>query len=232
MRSDFFYAKTRDNWHDFRQCSTIIFNQFIMKKILTLFIFVVSVGTLIAQRNQARVENFQGLDVYVMNTPLAKYDVVVRMNSFSLANINVSTIATGGAIRETAADKLNKYVNQVLRQAEKDSVKVDAIIYSGGKGAVGIAYTDQENRGIAEVKQLYGMDVYAFCEPIKGYDMVNSKRARSGAMVAGSTYGVIDSSIDEDIEKLARRLKRKKKKYGTQGILYNIGNRGSGIVYQ
>ena len=203
-----------------------------MKKILTLSLFLFSVCMLNAQRNQARVENFQGLDVYVMNAPVAKYEIVVRMNSFSLANINVATIATGGVIRETAADKLNKYVNQVLRQAEKDSVKVDAIIYSGGKGAVGIAYTSDENRGIAEVKQLYGMDVYAFCEPIKAYNMVNSKRARSGAMVANSTYGVIDSSIDEDIEKLARRLKRKKKKYGTQAILYNIGNRGSGVVYE
>lgn len=203
-----------------------------MKKIITLSLFLVSVFALNAQRNQARVENFQGLDVYVMNAPLAKYDIVVRMNSFSLANINVSTIATGGTIRETAADKLNKYVNQILRQAEKDSVRVDAIIYSGGKGAVGIAYLDEENRGIAEVKQLYGMDVYAFCEPVKPYGTANSKRARSGAVVASQTYGVIDSSIDEDIEKLARRLKRKKKKYGTEGILYNVGNRGSGIVYQ
>eukprot|EP00658_Telonema_sp_P-2_P020560 TRINITY_DN18133_c0_g1_i1.p1 TRINITY_DN18133_c0_g1~~TRINITY_DN18133_c0_g1_i1.p1 ORF type:complete len:197 (+),score=15.79 TRINITY_DN18133_c0_g1_i1:143-733(+) len=141
--------------------------------------------------------------VYVMNTPMAKYEIVVRMNTFSLANINVSTIATGGVIRETAADKVNKYVNQILRQAEKDSVHVDAIIYSGGKGAVGIAYTGEENRGMAEVKQMYGMDLYAFCEPVNSYDMVNSKRARSGSVVAGSTYGVIDSSIDEDIEKLS-----------------------------
>ena len=104
-----------------------------MKKvtlILAMFLGFVAFG----QDKLAQVEKMSGLDVFVMNQPVAQYKIVVRMKPISLANLNLKTLVTGGIIRETASDKMNQYVNQVLRQADKEDVHVDAVIYSGGKG--------------------------------------------------------------------------------------------------
>ena len=202
-----------------------------MKKLILLSLSLLAITIAYSQGKQAQVDNVQGLDVFILNQPVAKYKVVVRMKTFSMANLNVGTIATQGADRESASEKVNKYVNQILRQAEKDSIEVDAMIYSGGKSAIGIVYTEDENQGVATVRQMYGLDIYAFCQPLTAYDYVQTKRAMSGYMGSSATYGVLDSSIEENVEKLAKRLKRKKKKHGTTGVLYNSGKKGGGIKY-
>ncbi len=202
-----------------------------MKKvtlILAMFLGFVAFG----QDKLARVENMSDLDVFVMNQPVAQYKIVVRMKPISLANLNLKTIVTGGIIRETASDKMNQYVNQVLRQADKEDVHVDAVIYSGGKGAVGIEYISEADQGIAKVKAIQGIDVYAFCTPLEKFDVVYSKRATSGFWVANATYGIIDSSIDRDIIKLVKRIKRKDRKFATSATMYNAGKKGEGITYK
>lgn len=195
--------------------------------IAAMFFGVLAFG----QERQARVESMQGLDVFVMNKPVSSYKVVLRMKPLSLANLNIKSLATSGLIRESASDKMNQYVNQVLRQAEKDSIHVDAIIYSGGKGAVGIVYTEENNRGLASVKKVRGVDVYAFCTPLKSHDVLKTKRATSGFIVANATWGIVDSSIDKDMEKLVKRAKRSNNKLGTTGVMYNSGKKGESIVY-
>lgn len=195
-----------------------------------LFVSLFVSSFFFGQNKLARVENYSGLDVFVMNEPVADYKIVVRMKPLSLANLNVKTIVTGGIIRETVSDKMNQYVNQVLRQAEKENVEVDAIIYSGGKGAVGIQYTAKEDQGIARIKAINGMDVYVFCAPLVAYNVVKEKRAMSGYWVASASYGVFDSSMDRDIMKLVKRLNRRSGKTGINAAIYNGGRKGVGIV--
>jgi hypothetical protein len=59
------------------------------------------------------------------------------------------------------------------------------------------------------------------------YITVNTANAKSGGFVSMATWGVVNSSIEDDIAKLADRLKGNKRKK-IDAIIYSGGKKGQG----
>ena len=113
-----------------------------MKRILLSLIVLVISQVVFAQKNRAKVQKVNGVEVYVMNEPLREYEVVSEESDF-LSTVEWGSIATSGLINESASAKIGKMVKGIVKVARKKDIDFDAIIYSNGKTAVAIKFTEE-----------------------------------------------------------------------------------------
>lgn len=199
-----------------------------MKKIFTFLAGMCLLFTAAqAQQDQeglARVSKLQGIEIYMLSEPIRDYEVISDVSG----GINTTSAITGGMVNESIADKASNFV----RRALKENSRIDAVIYASGKRVVGVRFKDAPtlaNKGIARVKKINGFDTYILSEPLKDYEVLTSK----GGGIKWKSYltgGLINNSIEEDIEKMVKKIQGN----GTavDGIIYSAGKTASGFRYR
>ena len=172
----------------------------------------------------ARVSKIQGIEIYMLSEPVRDYEVISDVSN----GINASSAITGGMVNESIADKAAKFV----RRAMKENSRIDAVVYSSGKRVVGIRFKDAatpETKGIGRVKKINGLDTFVLSEPLQDYEVLTSK----GGGIKWKSYvtgGLINNSIEEDIEKMVKKIQGN----GTSvdGVIYSAGKSASGFRYR
>ena len=199
-----------------------------MKKLLTLLTAVTFLINSGFKENEekglSRVNKVQGIEVYILSEPLRDYEVISDVGS----GISTTSAVTGGLVNESISDKISSFV----RKAMKENSRIDAVVYSSGKRIVGIRFKDTATpttKGIGRVKKIAGLDAYILSEPLQDYEVLTSK---SGGIKWKSaiTGGLINNSIEDDLEKMAKRVSGT----GTSvdGMIYSSGKTASGLRYR
>jgi len=148
----------------------------------------------------AKVRKVNGVEVYIMAEPLRKYETVVDVGTGAKAE----SLLTGGLVNKSISGR----VEQFIKRAKKENENFDAIIYSAGKRITTVRFTDAGNAktiGIAKVNMMRGMPIFVMSEPIKDYEVL---RSEGGGIKWKSalTAGIVNNSIEEDIEKIVNKL--------------------------
>lgn len=199
-------------------------------------IFTIAAQAQENKKDLARVKKMNGTEVYVMSEPLREYEVVFDLGGILdvKSNIKAKSLLTGGLVTEHISEKLNQLVNRANEKAAKNVQKIDAVIYTNAKTAVAIRFTDepsQDTKAIARVNKINGTRVFAIAEPMLDYDVINEKKGKAQKGTSIVTAGVVNSSAEEDLIKLADKLTSdaRKKGHRLDGIIYSSGKSAIGI---
>ncbi len=204
-----------------------------MKRILLSLVVLVISQAVFAQKNRAKVQKVNGVEVYVMNEPLREYDVVSDESDF-LSTIEWGSIATSGLINESASAKVGKMVKGIVKVARKKDIDFDAIIYSNGKTAAAIKFTEEateENEGIAETGKIAGIPFYVMCEPLMDY-VVTADKSGGVKWQSAGTYGLVNKTVEEDVTAFVERFKRLVRKEKVEAVIYTSGKKASGVKFK
>lgn len=203
-----------------------------MKTIIKAFIATIVVVTAQAQDQTgvARVNRIDGVEVYFMNEPLRDYDVVFDVGTGAKA----ASLLTGGLVNEGVSAKASQFVKKAIKEAKDDGHQFDAIIYSSGKRIVAVKFKEggEENKLLARAQKINGIEVYVLSEPLRNYEVVNTKG--SGVkMKSAFTAGLVNNSIDEDVEQFVKKLVKdaEKDKVKLDAVVYSSGKSASGVKF-
>ncbi|MDT8415041.1 MAG: hypothetical protein RQ735_06650 [Flavobacteriaceae bacterium] len=200
-----------------------------MKKLIlisVLFLGLISNG----QENYAQVQKVNGIEVYILAKPLRAYEVVMDKNN----SVQWSSFVTGGLINESIATKVTKFVKGTKEKAEKEGIDFDAIVYTDGKDIIAVKFTEAitpENNRMAVVQKIDGMAVYVMNEPVADYKVVTDK-GPGMKWKSFLTGGIVNNSIEQDMEKYCKRLKDLFDAGEIQAVIYTSGKTASGITLQ
>ncbi|QHI35928.1 hypothetical protein IMCC3317_12760 [Kordia antarctica] len=200
-----------------------------MKKITLLFITLFYIGICFSQNDIAKVAKVNGIEVYILNEPLRKYEVAFNKKK----GIQWSSFLTGGFINASISTKITRYIDRLQKESKETGEKFDAIVYTNGKNVTAIRFidpNDSENKGLATVQKIEGIPVFAMCEPILAYDETKKKGGgiKWKSMV---TVGLWNNSIEQDLIKFAKRFKRHYKKKKIDAIIYRRQKKAYGIKF-
>lgn len=76
------------------------------------------------------------LQVYILGEPLKDYDVINQKKG----GIKGKSLITGGLVNNSIEQDINKIARKLSNEASYKKQKLDAVIYSGGKSAVGVRF--------------------------------------------------------------------------------------------
>ncbi|WP_138991879.1 hypothetical protein [Larkinella sp. C7] len=195
-----------------------------------VFCSILSFTTVFAQTN-ARVDKIQGIETYVMCEPLRAYETVFEIASGAKA----ASLFTGGVVNEGVSEKAAQFVRRASKDGKKDNKAFDAVVISGSKTAIAVKFKEEAgaNKGLAKVRKIDGLAVYVMNEPLLDYETVVDA---SGGVKAKSyfTSGIVNNSIEEDIEQFVRRVKKEatEAKKPIDAIVYSSGKRAIGIKFK
>jgi len=197
-----------------------------MKQIL-LSIFATSLSfAAIAQsisKDLARVKKFNGIEVYVMCEPVRDYESLVDIGT----GLKAESIITGGLVNKSISGRIEQFINK----AKKENSNIDAIIYTSGKRVVGVKFKDEpteQTKGIGRASKMKGHYLYVMCEPLNDYEVLKSK---GGGIKWKSAFtgGLVNNSIEEDIEKIVNKLDDVK---GIEGFYFDGTKSGEAIMFK
>ncbi|MBX2887881.1 MAG: hypothetical protein KF829_04445 [Ferruginibacter sp.] len=177
----------------------------------------------------ARVSKVNGIEVYILSEPVRKYEVVMGQGN----SIQWSSLVSGGLVNDNIATKVSRFVRGVQNQATQQNITFDAIIYSNGKSVSAVKFTDnktEENDRIAEVQKINGMPVYIMSEPLKKYS-VESDKGGGVKWKSLVTAGLVNNSIEEDLQKYLNKLEKDFKRGKIDALLYTRGKTCDGIKF-
>ncbi|MFC4219057.1 hypothetical protein [Flagellimonas marina] len=195
-----------------------------MKKIILLFATIIFTAT--HGQNLSRVQKVNGIEVYVMSEPTNSYEVVYGNGN----TIKWSSFITGGLLNESISTKITSFVNNTKKEAEKEGVQMDAIVYTNGKKVVGVNFTGQKDDRTAEVQVMNGIPVYIMCEPVKKYTVV-TKEGPGLKWKSFLTLGLVNNSVEQDISKYLNKLEKDFRKGKVDALLYSSGKKAVGIKF-
>lgn len=174
-----------------------------------------------------KVSTVKGKEVYILNKPLRPYKVVLEVN----AGPQATSVVTGGMINEGVSKKTDQFLRKAEREAKREEVDYDALLYQQGKKAEAIKFIgdDEDNAGLAKVSTIESVQVYIRCEPVTPYRKV---KTGSGGIKAKSylSGGLINNSIEEDVKQYIRILQKSDK--SIEGIIYTSGKKATGVVFE
>lgn len=184
-----------------------------------------------SEQGLAKVMKVQGLETYVLCEPVREYKVVFTINSAMKAG----SFLTAGLVNEGVSAKMGQFIKKGLRTAEKKGFTIDAIVYTAGKQAVGVQFTDQatdETRTLARVRKINGLEVYVMNEPVNHYQLVTEKGTGMKA-VSPLTAGIINNSIADDVTQYTRRLTKESAEQNQtiDAVIYAAGKRAVGVRF-
>jgi hypothetical protein len=88
----------------------------------------------------AKVNKLEGLEVYVMNEPLQDYETIMDVNT----GLKAKSYLSGGLVNNSIEEDMAQYVRRTVREAEENKKeKPQAVIYTGGKRAIGVKFANQ-----------------------------------------------------------------------------------------
>ncbi len=202
-------------------------------KYLNVFVFIILCSSLNGQDTEGiiKVNKVQGVEAYFLAEPLQDYEVVLDSRN----GLQWGSLLTDGLINESINAKANQLVRKVLKVAKKQNVEIDAVVYYGGKRIAGVKFKediDESQKGKGKVIKINGVEVYLLGEPEKDYKIVMNVRGGL-KMKSLVTSGLANNSIDEDIEKMIRKLNKKtKSKGGADAIVYQTGKSAIGVKFE
>lgn len=84
----------------------------------------------------AKVSKLNGFEVYVMSEPLRDYETVVDVSTGGKAKSYI----TGGLVNNSIEEDMAQYVKRAEKQAQEESKTIEAVVYTGGKRAIGVKF--------------------------------------------------------------------------------------------
>ena len=197
-------------------------------KIFFAALFTLFLSNANAQVN-ARVTKVNGIEVYILSEPVREYEVVIGQGN----SIQWSSLVSGGLVNDNIATKISRFVKGVQNQATQQNITFDAIIYSNGKSVSAVKFIDnktEENDRIAEVQKVNGMPVYIMSEPLKKYS-VESDKGGGVKWKSLVTAGLVNNSIEEDLQKYLNKFEKDFKRGKIDALLYTRGKTCDGIKF-
>jgi hypothetical protein len=197
------------------------------KNILSLLIFIISLN-LFAQL-KSKVYKVNGIEVYILAEPVREYEVIKSKGK----GIQWGSFITGGLINESISTKVTKYIKRLNKAYKEANIQYDAVIYSNGKQMNAIRFTDEkndENDRVAIVNKINSIPFFVLSEPLKEYTFV--KTVGGGIKWKSAiTAGLWNNSIEQDLMKFAKKVKKKFKKKKVDAIIYERGKKASAIKF-
>ena len=211
------------------EAGIFIKTQLKMKKVILVLMAAATLQTVCDAQNKApetdlaRVKKINGIEVYVMNEPLRKYETLVDVGT----GLKAESVLTGGLINKTISGRVEQYINR----AKKENANIDAIVYSSGKRVIGVKFKDagtNDTEGIARVTKMKGAPVFVLCEPLNSYFVLKSK---GGGIKWKSAFsaGLLNNSIEEDVEKIVDKLDGVR---GATGFYFDGTKEGEAIGFK
>ncbi|MCU0352370.1 MAG: hypothetical protein MUD08_01320 [Cytophagales bacterium] len=189
-------------------------------------------NTVSPDKGLARVQKMHGIEMYVMAEPLRAYEVLEEYR-FSKAG---TSFITGGLVNESAAQKLEKAARKAAERAGRSGKSVDAVVYTGGKRAVIVHFTEpptDATRGIARVYKLQGREMYVMSEPLQQYEVaftvLNGLKIKSAV-----TGGLVNNGVDEDINQYMSNAGLQSQQNGIpfDAVIYTGGKGAAAILFR
>lgn len=84
-------------------------------------------------KNPARVQRLDGVEVYILSEPLREYETVTSVTT----GIKAEPILTGGLVNNSIEDDMAGYI----RKLRTSGMALEGIIYSGGKSSISFKYS-------------------------------------------------------------------------------------------
>lgn len=199
-----------------------------MRKLLFLLVLLTAV-TIKAQQLKSKVHKVNGTEVYLLAEPVREYEVLKGAGK----GIQWGSYVTGGLINESIATRVSKYIKNLRKKYTDENIKFDAVIYSNGKQMSAIKFTDKktpENDGVAIVQKIEGVPFFVMSEPLKAYDFV--KTVGGGVKWKSAiTGGLMNNSIEQDLMKFSKKIKKEFKKKQVSAIVYERGKKANAINF-
>lgn len=89
-----------------------------------------------ANRDLARVYPVNGVHVFAMSEPVNNYEIVANKSG----GAKVGSFLTDGLANKSIAGDISQFVRRLKRQASKENVYIQGMVYNAGKRAVGIVF--------------------------------------------------------------------------------------------
>lgn len=198
-----------------------------MKRFCYLMAFIlISTMTTAQKPSLARVQQINGVEVYILSAPLRKYKVVTQNADY----MQPITLLTKGRKDESIEEKVSSLVTLLKRAAAKQHQTIDALLYTNGHSAVGIQFTDSAdiaNSRLAQVQRINTVATYILSEPLQHYTVEGSKKSLL-KFKSLQTHGLINNTIEEDA---ARFISRLQKHYAIDAVIYNTGKSAFGVRF-
>ncbi len=198
-----------------------------MKK--SIFILALLLSISVFGQIKSKVQKVNGIEVYLLAEPVREYEVVKSKGK----GIQWGSAVTGGLINESISTKVTKYIKRLIKEYKKEDISFDAVIYTNGKQMTAIRFTEEkteENDRIATVQKINGIPFFVMSEPVLEYDFV--KTIGGGIKWKSAiTAGLVNNSIEQDLMKFAKKMKRKFKKKEISAIIYERGKKASAIKF-
>lgn len=201
-----------------------------MRKI-TFLIALLTVTNFYAQnKNLAKVQKVNGIEAYIMSEPLRDYEVVMGGDN----KIQWGSFITGGIINSSIETRISKFVKALQEKSEEEGIKFDAVVYTDGKNVSAIKFTEEktdENERMAEVQKMDGIPLFILSEPVLDYTV---EVDRGGGIKWKSlvTAGLMNNSIEQDVEQFVKALDGKFKRNKIDAIMYADGKEADGIKFR
>jgi hypothetical protein len=196
-----------------------------MKQLILFAAVILCARTIsFSQMNAAKVQKIDGIEVYILNEPMRRYKIITEKASY----VQPITILSKGRKDESIEEKVSSLVRKIKRTSQHQNLSLDAVMYTHGRGAFGIHFTDTtdgDKAGLAIVQKINNVQVYILAEPVAAFSVEGSRKSLF-KLKSVSTYGLINNTIEEDVARFVSRLA---KKYSIDGLIYNTGKSAIGI---
>lgn len=197
-----------------------------MKQIIVTLTILSLSSSIYSQGNEVelgRVKKVNGIETYIMCEPLRDYEVLVDVAT----GVKAESVITGGLVNKSISGRVEQFVNR----AKKENANVEAIVYTSGKRVVGVKFKDvgtEQNKSIARPSKMKGRPVFVMCEPLKSYTSLQSKGG-GVKWKSAMTAGLINNSIEEDVEKIVGKLEGEK---DVDAFYFDGTKEGEGISFK
>lgn len=178
------------------------------------------------------VSNVGGYPAFFLCDPVLSYKVVAKKGP----GINWTSAVTGGLINPSIADKATKMVARLASECADKKIDFDAVIYSTGKEVSAIKFNqfDEAKAKLAKPKKIAGLWAFMFSAP---YGKEFKSASESGGGIKWKSFltgGLINNSIEEDFDKMARKIAEEAKEKGVNldGVSYNTGKSVDGVIFE
>ena len=189
-----------------------------MKYLILIFVFSINCHS----QDKAYVDKVNGVEVYILSEPVREYEVL----DIKGKGIQWESFLTAGLINESISVKVSKYINKLIKEYDDQDINFDAVIYNSGKKMVAIKFTDDDidKERIAKVEKIDNIPFYVMSEPVENYEFI--KNIKGGIKWKSAlTAGLINNSIEQDLNKFTKKARKKSKKGKNISVIYSRGKK-------
>lgn len=83
-----------------------------------------------------KVQKIEGVEIYILAEPLLQYEV----SNSKRSGLKLKSLLTVGLVNNSVEQDVAEFVRKLLKEADKDDEKIDAVLYGAGKSAVSVQF--------------------------------------------------------------------------------------------